>query len=88
MQPTPQNKSTMWANTGGVDISLDSLTPGVSREKPPMPSMNQLTNTNMPGMQSGMMGGGNMGGSGMMSGNTGMMGSGKMSGGTNMKSVI
>ena len=38
------NKSTLWANTGGVDISLDSLSPGVSKGKSPvLPSMNQLS---------------------------------------------
>jgi len=43
--PMSNNKKTMWANTGGVDISLDSLTPGASREKAPLPSMNQLSHT-------------------------------------------
>lgn len=35
------SKSTMWSGTG-VDISLDSLTPGGGQNKNPMPSMNQL----------------------------------------------
>jgi len=38
---TPQSQNTLWANTG-VDISLDSLSPGASRQKPAMPSMNQM----------------------------------------------
>ena len=33
----------MWSNTGGVDISLDSLSPGASKGKAPLPSMNQLS---------------------------------------------
>lgn len=41
-QQSNQNKSTLWANTGGLDISLDSLSPGAVREKPAMPSMNQM----------------------------------------------
>ena len=40
-----QQNNTLWANTG-VDISLDSLSPRANRDKPPMPSMNQLQSTN------------------------------------------
>ena len=49
------DKKTLWANTGGVDISLDSLSPGVSREKAPMPSMNQLSGQQFGMQSSGMM---------------------------------
>lgn len=58
-QTMNQQNNTLWANTG-VDISLDSLSPRANRDKPSMPSMNQLqsSNTMMAPQQSQSYGGG------------------------------
>lgn len=51
-----KNKATLWSNTG-VNISLDSLSPGANRNKPAMPSMNQMSGQSFvsPAMQQPMM---------------------------------
>ena len=38
-----------WKNTGGVDISLDNLSPASRFKKQPGPSMNQLQQQGNPG---------------------------------------
>ncbi|XP_012560638.1 clathrin interactor 1 isoform X2 [Hydra vulgaris] len=45
------DKKNLWSNSGGVDISLDYLKPGVTRPKAPLPSMNQMSNNYSVGQQ-------------------------------------